>query len=139
MTVETTPDRVRGELDVTADQLPSEEDDSVDEKQPLDYQIEAAVELVSKRLDVAGGIDSDGLLGQIATLVAADFAFSTVTGEAKGRKLTAIGDGDANYEFANSSANAATGNSSHWQEAVKLDYTGRLDSDQFASYTPERR
>lgn len=112
----TSPSEVRETLSVDSATLPDAE---------IDDEIAAAELLVENRLD--GYVTESALKDQIATLVAADILYPRVSGSAKGEELSSIEEGSARVSFANSTADSATGNSAHWQTALKLDYSGRLD------------
>lgn len=107
---------VRDTLDVTATELPDAD---------IEEEIAAAERFVEERLD---GHMPDGVVkDQIATLVAADILYPRVTGGAKGREKSSVEEGSARVSFATTSAADAVGDSPHWQQAVKLDYTGHLE------------
>lgn len=93
----------------------------------LEDEISAAEAFVERRL--GGYITEEPLLEQITILVAADFVYPRVTGAAEGKPVSELTQGSRSVSFAVSSAADAIGNSPHWQQALRLDYTGRLDGD----------
>lgn len=121
MDATTTPEKVRGELGVDNTEYPDAS---------LEDDISAAEGFVTSRL--GDYITDQGLLNKIATLVAADMVFPRVTGENSGQQISSVEQGSRSVSYANSSADSATGNSPHWQQAVKLDYTGRLETNNVA-------
>lgn len=109
---------VREALDVSSTELPDAE---------IQEEIAAAESFVEERLDghMADGVVKD----QIATLVAADILYPRVTGGAKGQEKSSVEEGSARVSFATTSAADAVGDSPHWQQAIKLDHTGRLEGN----------
>lgn len=121
---DTSPDRVRNVLGVSADDYPDTK---------IQYQIRAAEAFVEAR--IGDLIPEEELVNQITTLVAADLLYPRVSGEATGNQIARAEQGERSVEYAISRADRATGNSAHWQDALQLDYTGRLDQNKMSFYT----
>lgn len=88
--------------------------------------LDAAEAFVRRKLDVDSY--ADPILRQIMNLVAADMVYPRVTGEARGQEVASASQGGRTVEYTASSADAATGNSTHWQKAMRLS-SGELAED----------
>lgn len=120
---DTDPDAVREKLGVSESEYPDMD---------IMPDIQAAEALVEARV---GGLVPQTLEDRLATLVAADLVFPRVSGEASAEQVSVAEQGERRVEYAISRADRSVGNSAHWQQALKLDYTGRLDTNHFSSYT----
>jgi len=129
----TSADAVRAELDVSAEDYPSIEDDDVGERQPLDRWLSRANRLVEKRL-VARGETDETFLADVETLVAAHFGAPVVSDVATGNTVLSSvsqGSGQASYE----SENIPGGDESvYWHQAVELT-DGQIAATPFFSHT----
>lgn len=88
--------------------------------------LDAAADFVRRKLDVTAYDDS--VLEQVMNLVAADMVYPRVTGEARGQEIASASQGGRTVEYTASSADRATGNSTHWQKALRLT-SGELEED----------
>lgn len=112
--VSLSPQRVRDVLKVDSEEYPDSE---------AWGDLRPAVGFVTDRLNSSDY--AAATWQEIIHRVAADSAFSRLTGESKGQMLTAAEKAGARFEFANSQSDRAVGNSTHWVKAVQLS-GGRL-------------
>ena len=88
--------------------------------------LDAAEAFVRRQLDVS--TYADATLRQVMNLVTADLVYPRVTGEARGQEVASASQGGRSVEYTASSADRATGNSTHWQKALRLT-NGELAED----------
>lgn len=123
----TNADAVRGELEVDESEYPSIDDDGVDARTQLDRWIYRAHRLVEDR---ASGID-DRLAYEVETLVAAHFAYPSLTGGTRGKRVTSVSEGQGNISFDTSDLGEGPGGhgSPFWSQAVMME--PQLETEDF--------
>lgn len=114
----TSADAVREEMDVSADEYPSSDDDGVTETTRLDRWITRAHMIVVGRTD---GL-SDAELEQVETLVACHLAYAHVTGGVTGQRVTSVSEGEGQVSFDTSDLGEGPGGhgSPYWSHAITL-------------------
>lgn len=119
----TTEDKVRGVLGVDANTLSNSE---------ISPFINEANVLVNQRLE--GHVADTSLLTLIETRVAAHYSIPILTGESKGKEKASIGQGSAQVKYVGPDKRQSV----HWDRAIELDPTGRLDTS-IRNATVEKR